>query len=181
MLSSVVHPSVAAAAAQAALRKTIELSGSDANHTVLGAGSSSDGDLKCDKTGDAELRREGGTRASIVVAKGGDNVDSATKTCIDSGASKVKMEDESSEHQSTNSARDLLVSEEALQVAAATALAAGAASASDLAEVERRNIDALMRSLVDLQLRRIELKLSKLRAVEDAVARSKEQMVSLKM
>ncbi|KAL8274746.1 hypothetical protein Esti_001351 [Eimeria stiedai] len=168
LLSSVVHPAVAAAAAQAALQKAVEL-GTPASHlspqkqeTPASSSSSS-------------RRREASTDAAAAAAEARANGVSQGEVKEEPRA-PAPVSSSSSSSGSSSSSKELLLGEEALQVAAATALAAGAASAAEMQEIERQNIGLLLRSLLEVELRRIDIKLQKLQAVEDAVARSKQQM-----
>ncbi|XP_026190758.1 SWI/SNF complex subunit SWI3C [Cyclospora cayetanensis] len=159
LLSSVVHPSVAAAAAHAALQKAVELS-TPANSLQH---------PKQEQPASGNSNTAGASAAAAASAP-------ATSAGGDAAANAVKQEPRSAAADDSSSSKELLIAEEALQVAAATALAAGAASAAEMLQVEKQNVGALLQSLVELQIRRVSLKLKKLHALEDAVTRSKQQV-----
>ncbi|CDJ41710.1 Related to swi/snf-related matrix-associated actin-dependent regulator of chromatin, subfamily c, member 1, related [Eimeria tenella] len=188
-LSSVVHPSVAAAAARAALQETVNLAVSSkdllpekegqaaaAAAASSSSSSSAGGGGAADKEGAAAEPAAAAAAAAAhgAAAEGGAN-GVGVKQEAPAAAADGKTSSSSS-NSSSSSSKELLVGEEALQVAAATALAAGAASAAELQQLEQQNIGCLLRSVAEVQMRRVSLKLKKLQALQEVVARSKQQM-----
>ncbi|CDI80968.1 SWIRM-domain-containing protein, related [Eimeria acervulina] len=186
-LSSVVHPAVAAAAARAALHEAINVSvpskdllpekqrsSSSSSSSSSGSGSGGGGDGSGKGASDAAAE----TAAAAATAA------TAAKAAGEGGANGVSVKQEKSpaaaaddnSSSSSSSSKELLVGEEALQIAAATALAAGAASAAELQQVEQQNVGSLLRSLAELQMKKVSLKLRRLQTLRDTVERSKQQM-----
>ncbi|CDJ60171.1 SWIRM domain-containing protein, related [Eimeria maxima] len=184
-LSSAVHPSVAAAAARAALQETVNVAVSSKDLQQRSSSSSSSSRSSSSSGGKdnaaAAAAAAGEAATAAATRKGGGEAEANGVGVKQEGNTAAAAADDnnnssSSSSSSSNNNKELLIGEEALQIAAATALAAGAASAAELQQIEQQNVGCLLRSLAELQMRRVSLKLKRLQALRDTVDKSKQQM-----
>ncbi|RKP12985.1 SWIRM domain-containing protein, partial [Piptocephalis cylindrospora] len=145
-LASVVNPGVASAAAKAALGSLV-----DPEEMRMGKGKVLEGE---EEKGEGEAGTKG--KADKAVSE-----------------DKDKDGDATMENQPASKDKDASLPESRLQEAAATALASAAAKAKAMASYEEREVRRLVDTLIEAQVRKLELKMRQFEELEESLERQR--------
>ncbi|ESS30656.1 SWIRM domain-containing protein [Toxoplasma gondii GAB2-2007-GAL-DOM2] len=182
-LASSVHPSVAAAAARAALKATVDLLGDEetpARGEREAAPEQRETPAEREAAPEASgKRRENGEKTPRVTGTKNEAESAQEKTGKEERREGEKDEDRAKRERRpwlANSENRGLIGDCDLQVACATAVAAGAAAARELAKVEEKEVKEIMSEVVKLQLEKLELRMNKMQVLQTRIAQSKAAM-----
>ncbi|CBZ51590.1 hypothetical protein NCLIV_013840 [Neospora caninum Liverpool] len=172
-LASTVHPSIAAAAARAALQEAVDLLGDKETPTETGETGETEGEWA---GGGREANGVEKSRARVAAKKEDGEAESRSAAEKAKETEKEKKEKINERPWQANPENKGLIADRDLQAACATALAAGATEARTLAKVEEKEIGELMSEIVKLQLEKLELRMHKMQILQSRIARSKTAM-----